>query len=76
MGREHVCAHQHFEGKIFHDAEFVPDKIGAEGDGQYRVALMVEGLAIAFDHPQISMVSNWRFEGESILNRFIDEVED
>ena len=43
MGREHVCAYQHFEGKIGHDAELVPNEIGAEGDGQYRKALEVEG---------------------------------
>ena len=74
MGREHVCAYQHFEGKIGHDAEFVSDEIGAEGDGQYRKALKVEGLAIASDHPHVSRVSNWRFEMESIVNRLIDEI--
>ena len=76
IGREHVCAYQHFEGKIVHDAELVPDEIGAEGDGQYRKALEVEGLAIASNHPHVSRVSNWRFEGESIENRFIDEIKD
>ena len=34
MGHEHVCVNQHFEGKIGHDAELVPDEIGAEGDGE------------------------------------------
>ena len=58
MGREHVCAYQHLEWKIGHDAELVPDEIGAEGDGQYRKALEVEGLAIASDHPHVSRVSN------------------
>ncbi len=53
MRREHVCAHQHFEGKIGHDAELVQSKIGAEGDGQYRKALEVEGLAIASNHPHV-----------------------
>ena len=68
MGREHVCAYQHFVGKIGHDAELVPDEIGADGDGQYCKALGVEGLAVASDHPHVSRVSNWRFEGESIVN--------
>ena len=76
MGREHVCAYQHFEGKIGHDAELVLDEIGAEGDGQYRKALKVEGLVIASDHPQVSRVSYWRFEGESIENRFINDIAD
>ena len=53
MKRKHVCAYQHFEGKIGHDAELVLDEIGAEGDGQYRKTLEVEGLAIAFDHPHV-----------------------
>ena len=76
MRREHVCGYQHFNGKIGHDAELVPDEIGAEGDGQYRKALEVEGLAIASDHNHVSRVSNWGFEGKSILNRFIDEITD
>ena len=71
-----VCAYQHFDGKIGHDAELVPDEIGAEGDGQYRKALEVEGLAIASDHPHVSRVSNWGCEGESIVNKFIDEITD
>ena len=68
MGRKHVCAYQYFEGKIGHDSELVQDEIGAEGDRQYRKAFEVEGLAIAFDHPHVSRASNWRFEGESIVN--------
>ena len=76
MRREHVCAYQHFEGKIGHDAELVPDEIGAEGNVQYRKALEVEGLAIASDHPYVSRVSNWGFKRESIVNRFIDEITD
>ena len=76
MRRDHVCAYQHFEEKIGHDAELVPDEIGAEGDGQYRKALEVEGLAIPSDYPHVSRISNWRFEGESIVNRFIDKIAD
>ena len=62
MRREHVCAYLHFEGKIGHDAELVPEEIGAEGNGQYRKALEVKGLAIASDHPHTSRVTNWGFE--------------
>ena len=69
MKREHVCAYQHLEGKDKHHAELVPDEIGAEGDKQYRKALEIEGLVIASDHPHFSRVSNWRFEGKSIVIR-------
>ena len=68
MGREHVCIYQHYEGNIGHDAILVPDEIGAERDGQYRKALEVESLVIASDHSHVSRVSNWNFEGESIVN--------
>ena len=74
MWRKHVCAYQHFKGEIKHDTKIVPDEIRAEGDGKYRKALDVEGLAIASDHPHISRVSNWGLKEKSIVNRFIDEV--
>ena len=72
MRCEHVCAYQHFEREIGHEAKFVLNTIRAAGDGQYREALEVEGLAIATDYPHVSRVSNWWFEGESIVNGLID----
>ena len=72
MGREQVYAQQYFEGKIGHHAKRVSDEILTEGDGQYHVALEVEGLALSSDHLHVSRVSNWSFENESIVNALID----
>ena len=70
--REHISVYQTYKGKIENNDDFVPDKIGADSDGQYRNAIEVEGLAIASNHPHVCRGSNWRFETMSIVNGLID----